>query len=97
MAPQQQTAHAQVGLLLTQVRGDFLRASTSDPESSARAAKALRRAFELLNIRSRQGTAGGCGEDCGENGQALEGSRAFGAVTCHMIAWSHGLMVPLDQ
>ena len=35
--------------MLTQVRGEFLRASTSDPEGPARAAKALSRGFELLN------------------------------------------------
>lgn len=49
MPPNQQSAHVKVGLVLTQVRGEFLRASTSDPEGPARAAKALSRGFELLN------------------------------------------------
>ncbi|CAM9938777.1 unnamed protein product [Pylaiella littoralis] len=67
MAAHQQSAHVQVGLLLTQVRGEFLRASVSDPASPAKAAKALSQAFELLNscdfcyhCRSHEDAAGGC-------------------------------------
>ncbi|CAM9509070.1 unnamed protein product [Scytosiphon promiscuus] len=49
MIPHEESAHARVGLLLTQVRGEFLRALPSDPEGSSRAKRALRKAFELLN------------------------------------------------
>ncbi|CAM9894117.1 unnamed protein product, partial [Hapterophycus canaliculatus] len=49
MIPHDSSTHVRVGLVLTQVRGEFLRASPSDPEGSSRAIKALEKAFELLN------------------------------------------------
>lgn len=89
MAAHQQSAHVQVGLLLTQVRGEFLRASASDPASPARAAKALSQAFELLNscdfcyrCRSHEDAAGGCGENNCDEGQLVEESRACSASVC---------------
>ncbi|CAN0566482.1 unnamed protein product, partial [Ectocarpus sp. 12 AP-2014] len=51
MAPHEQSTHVKVGLLLTQVRGEFLRNSPDEPGGAARATKALKRAFELLNCR----------------------------------------------
>lgn len=72
MSHNQQSAHVEVGLVLTQVRSEFLRASTSDPQGPARAAKALRRGFELLNCFAccyrcrpcRDSAAGERCEDC---------------------------------
>ncbi|CAN0078009.1 unnamed protein product, partial [Laminaria digitata] len=49
MSPHQ-SAHAEVGMLLMQVRGEFSRSSPSHPEGAARAAAALRKAFEMLNF-----------------------------------------------
>ncbi|CAN0453121.1 unnamed protein product [Ectocarpus sp. 12 AP-2014] len=54
MAPHEQSTHVKVGLLLTQVRGEFLRNSPDEPGGAARAAKALKRAFELLNCRDER-------------------------------------------
>lgn len=51
MMAESQSSHEKVGVLLTRVRADFLRASRVDERSKGAviAAQALRRAFELLN------------------------------------------------
>lgn len=85
MTPHEQSAHMKVGLLLTQVRGEFLRNSPDEPGGAARAAKALKRAFELLNRRDeccrrlseRSGAGGLCYRSCStteDGGRLLEES-----------------------
>lgn len=101
MSRNQQSAHERVGLMLTQVRGEFLRASINDPHGPARAAKALKRGFELLNCcaccyRCRPYHDSAAGEHChccGEKkeDQPLEASDAlvgerFGTCCVHVLA-----------
>lgn len=51
--PPHQSAHAEVGMLMMQVRGEFSCSSPSDPEGAAKAAAALRKTFEMLNFCRR--------------------------------------------
>lgn len=65
------SAHAQVGLVLVQVRHDFSRSSPEEPGGRARAAKALNQAFELLNCCShdRPEDSFCCGRGSGDGGE----------------------------
>ena len=47
------SAHAEVGVLMRQVSSEFSHSSPSDPEGAAKAAAAMRKAFEMLNFCCR--------------------------------------------
>lgn len=103
MAANQQSAHVKVGLLLTQVRAEFLRVSVSDPDGPAAAARALRRAFGLLQVCGScyfpwgSAAGGGC-KACYEGGRrrVLERSNVSGEEIVNLLSRTpHSLSIRL--